>query len=98
MILVTRALARLLGGGSHACGVYPTQDTSRMRRAKVKQEKKEENSKKSEGKERPRWGLTSAEDLTIMLPEGRDSSCHRSDLITNLTYNLIYGPLGQLQH
>ena len=37
-------------------------------------------------------GLTSAKDLTIELPEGREFTYHRLDKLTNLTYSLIYGP------
>ena len=71
---------------SHVRGVYPTQDTSRMRRARLKQKgrsRHQENSKRvvrdleerNVGTKRKnrKQGLTSAEDLTIMLSEGRDS-------------------------
>ena len=37
-------------------------------------------------------GLTSANDRTIELPEGRDSPFHGLDYLTNL-YSLIYGSL-----
>ena len=43
--------------GSHARGVYPTQDTSRMGTARVKQEEEAD--------------ITNAKDLTIELPKGR---------------------------
>ena len=45
--------------GSHARGMYPTQDTSRMRTARVKQEEeadKQESSKKSGRYERGHEG------------------------------------------
>ena len=64
-------------------GVYPTQDTSRMRTARVKQEEKadENNNRRvvrnmnesNIGKKRksPKQDLTSANNLNIMLPYGR---------------------------
>ena len=68
--------------GSHARGVYLTQDTSRMGTARVKQEqeadtriivwKMEERKVDTKGNS-PKQDLTSAKDLTIELPEGRDS-------------------------
>ena len=67
--------------GSHARGVYPTQHTSRMGRARVKQEEKnrhknnarvvgnlEERNVGTNGKSH-KQDLTSAKDLTIELPE-----------------------------
>ena len=70
----------------HAQGVYPTLDTSRMRISRVKQEEEDTrviNSKRvlrnleernvSTTKKSPKQGLTSAEDLTVMFLEGRDS-------------------------
>ena len=38
----------------------------------------------------PKQDLTNATDLTIELPEGRESLFHRLDLLTNLTYSLTY--------
>ena len=64
--------------GTHARGVYPTQDTSSMGTAKVKQEEQtdtrimRESSTKSGRKERgPKQGLTRAKDLTMELPESQ---------------------------
>ena len=45
----------------------------------------------------PRQSLTIAHDLTIELPEGRESPYHRLAYLTNLTYSLIYGPWGQIR-
>ena len=73
--------------GTHARGVYATQDTSRMGTAMVKQEEKnrhknhsnrivrnmEERNVGTKGKS-PKQNLTSAKDLTIELSEGRQSS------------------------
>ena len=46
------------------------------------------------GKKRknPKQDLTSANDLTIEIPDGRKSPYHRLDKLTNLIYGLIYGP------
>ena len=40
----------------------------------------------------PKQGLFSVEELTIELPERRESSYHRLEKLTNLNYSLIYGP------
>ena len=77
--------------GSHARGVYPTQDTSHMGTARVKEEEEadknnsqrvvgdmEESNVGTKGK-RPKQDLTSAKDLTIELLEGRESPYHRLD-------------------
>ena len=42
-----------------------------------------------EGGKSPKQDLTSAKDL---IPEGRESSYHRLDSLTNVNYSLIYGP------
>ena len=77
--------------GSHAQGVNPTQHTSLMRKVRVKQEEErdtrimQESSKKFVGKERghegesPKQDITSANNITIELPNGRESSYHRLD-------------------
>ena len=44
--------------------------------------------------ESPKQGLTSSKDLTIELPEGREFSYRKLDLLTNLTYSLICGLSG----
>ena len=70
--------------GSHARAVYLTQGTSRMRTASVKQEERHRNNSKrvvrnleernvDTTKKSSKGGLTSADNLTIMLPESRDS-------------------------
>ena len=72
--------------GSHARGVYLTQFTLRMGTVRVKQQEKadarimQDSSKKygreergHEGEKSPKLGPTSAEDLTIELPEGREA-------------------------
>ena len=77
---------------SHARGVYPTQYTWRMETARVKQEEEtnkgiiKESSKKSGRKnvstkdKSSKQDLTySAKELTIELPEGRESPYHRLD-------------------
>ena len=77
---------------SHVRGVYLTQHISRMETARMKEEEKvdtrimqESSSRKSGRKERgtkgksSKQGLTSAEDLTIELPEDRESPCYRSE-------------------
>ena len=78
--------------GSHARGVYPTQDTSRMRIARVKQKVRsglqnnckrvvrnmEENNVVMKGKS-PKQSLTSADDQNIELLEGHKSPYHRLD-------------------
>ena len=71
---------------SHAPGVYSIQYTSRMRTARGGH-RHNNNSKgvvrnlevrnmRTE-KKSPKQGLTSAADLTMMLPKGRDSPYHR---------------------
>ena len=83
----------------HAGGVYPAQYTSLMGRIRVKQvEETDKNNarvvrnmeEKNVGtKEKsPKQALTSAKDLTIELPEGRESPYHRLDQLT-------YGPEGE---
>ena len=52
---------------SHARGVYPTQDTSHIGTARVKQEEETDT--------------RIIVSLTIMLPDSRDSPYHRSDYI-----------------
>ena len=72
--------------GSHARGVYPTEDTSRKGKARERSRHKN-NSKRvvknmderkvvTKGKSL-KQDLTSAADLTIELPEGLDSPFHR---------------------
>ena len=56
--------------GSRARGVYHTQYTSRMGTVRVKQE--EERNMRTKGKS-PKQGLTSAKDLPMEFPEGRES-------------------------
>ena len=66
--------------GFHARGVYPTQYTSRMETARVKQEVNTRNSEEwSVGTKRKnlKQCLTSAEDVTIDISEGRESPYHR---------------------
>ena len=72
--------------GSHERGVYRTQDTLRMGTVRVKREEEAEviarESKKSGRTERGHKGVksqTRAEDLTMELPEGRESPYHRLD-------------------
>ena len=72
--------------GFHAQGVYPTQDISRMRTARAKQEanarivkKYMEESNVGTKRKSPELGQTRAIDLTKMILEGRDSTYHRSD-------------------
>ena len=77
--------------GSHTRGVYPTQDTSCMRTARVKQEEREDRNnsmrvvrnleEKNIGTKRknPKQGRTSANGLTIELPGARVSLHHRLD-------------------
>ena len=68
--------------GSHARGVYPTQDSSRMGTASVKQEEETDKNKRvvrnleerkvgTKGKS-AKQGLTSAKDPTTELSEGRE--------------------------
>ena len=74
--------------GSHAWDVHPTQYTSRMGTARVKKEEEadtrviknleERNVVDTKGKS-PKQGLTSAKDLTIELPEERESPYHGLD-------------------
>ena len=78
--------------GSHARDVYPTQYTSCMGTARVKQEEEadtrimrdrvvrnmEEKNVGTKGKS-PKQDLTSADDLTIELPEERGSPNDRLD-------------------
>ena len=47
------------------------------------------SSMKYESKERGEEGLTNAKDLPMVLPEGRESPCHRLDKLTN--YHNIRG-------
>ena len=78
--LVQTAVSR----GSHARGMHPTQDTSRMGTARVKQEEEADTriivrnieERKGEGSQQ---GITSANDLTIELYELRESLYHISD-------------------
>ena len=76
--------------GSHARGVYPTQYTWRMATARVNEEQEEDASiivngyyeiwKEGRGHnkgEKSQTRPTSAKDLPIMLPEGRESLYHR---------------------
>ena len=78
--------------GSHARGVYPTQYTSRMGTARVKEEEgaDKNNSKRVvwniEGRnvgtivgKSPKQGIINAKDLPIELPEGCESPYHRLD-------------------
>ena len=54
--------------GSHARGVYPVQDTSRVGTVRMKQEEEAESSKKSRRKARGhKGGKSSTKDLTIEL-------------------------------
>ena len=75
---------------SHARGVYPTQYTSRMEAARLKEEEKadtriivkefllEGRNVGTKGKS-SKQGLISAKDLTMELPEGCESLYHRLD-------------------
>ena len=76
--------------GSHERGVYPTQYTSRMETARVKEavradtrvRVKEKYEIRNVGTIRgksPKQDLTSAKDLPIELPEGRETPYHRLD-------------------
>ena len=71
--------------GSHTRGVYPTQYTSSMGTARIKQEEEadmriivKEWNVGTKGK-RPKQGLTNAKDLPMELPDGRESPYHRLD-------------------
>ena len=76
--------------GSHARGAYPTQYTSRMETARMKQEEEADTRtivieqyeiwKKGMWAQRgksPEKGLTTAKDLPVEFPEGRESSYHK---------------------
>ena len=66
--------------GSHARSVYPTQDTSRMGTATAKQEEEADTRRYVGSKEKtPTQDPTSANNLTIELPEGRESFYHILD-------------------
>ena len=77
--------------GSHAQGVYITQDTSSMGTVRVKQQEEEDTKiiarvvrnmeERNVGTERksPKQSLNSAEDLSMEHPERRESSFHGLD-------------------
>ena len=68
--------------GSHAQSVYPRQDTSSNKTARVKQEEEtynnnsERDGRKKHGHKR---GKSPKQGLTIELPEGRETHYHRLD-------------------